>query len=70
MTTTTPSAVLVPVQPVFTDAERLALAGFLAGYRGLTRDAYAGSASVHYLVPHAVGAAVRGPPRGHRVLRP
>jgi len=41
MTTTTPSAVLVPVQPVFTDAERLALAGFLAGYRGLTRDAYA-----------------------------
>ena len=26
---------------VFTDPERLALAGFLAGYRGLTRDAYA-----------------------------
>ncbi|MGH9206485.1 MAG: tyrosine-type recombinase/integrase, partial [Acidimicrobiales bacterium] len=25
----------------FTDSERLALAGFLAGYRGLTRDAYA-----------------------------
>jgi hypothetical protein len=25
---------------VFTDAERLALAGFLAGYRGLTREAY------------------------------
>src|SRR5712672_4207044 len=41
MTTTTPSAVLVPVQPAFTDAERFALAGFLAGYRGLTRDAYA-----------------------------
>ena len=32
---------LVPVQPVFSDAERLALAGFLAGYRGLTREAYA-----------------------------
>jgi len=31
---------LVPIQPVFTDAERLALAGFLAGYRGLTREAY------------------------------
>jgi integrase len=31
---------LVPVQLVFTDAERLALAGFLAGYRGLTREAY------------------------------
>jgi hypothetical protein len=25
---------------VFTDSERLALAGFLAGYRGLTREAY------------------------------
>ena len=39
MTTTT--AALVPIQPAFTDAERLALAGFLAGYRGLTREAYA-----------------------------
>jgi integrase/recombinase XerD len=37
---TIPSTSLVPVQPVFTDAERLALAGFLAGYRGLTREAY------------------------------
>ena len=26
---------------VFSDHERVALAGFLAGYRGLTRDAYA-----------------------------
>ena len=34
------STSLVPVQPVFTDAERLALAGYLAGYRGLTREAY------------------------------
>ncbi len=40
MTTTTPSAALVTIQPAFTDAERLALAGFLAGYRGLTREAY------------------------------
>src|SRR5690348_7189249 len=39
MTTTTTA--LVPIQPVFSDAERLALAGFLAGYRGLTREAYA-----------------------------
>jgi integrase/recombinase XerD len=39
MTTTT--AALVPIQPAFTNAERLALAGFLAGYRGLTREAYA-----------------------------
>ena len=34
------STSLVPVQPVFTDSERLALAGYLAGYRGLTREAY------------------------------
>ena len=32
---------LVPLRPVFSNAERLALAGFLAGYRGLTREAYA-----------------------------
>ena len=38
--TTIPSAALVPVAPVFTNAERLALAGFLAGYSGLTRQAY------------------------------
>jgi integrase/recombinase XerD len=38
--TATASTSLVPVQPVFTDAERLALVGYLAGYRGLTRDAY------------------------------
>ena len=40
MASTSHSASLVPVQPTFTDAERLALAGFLAGYRGLTREAY------------------------------
>jgi hypothetical protein len=40
MTTTTPSAALVPAAPVFTNTERLALAGFLAGYSGLTREAY------------------------------
>ena len=40
MAATAPSTSLVPVQPVFTDSERLALAGFLAGYRGLTREAY------------------------------
>ena len=39
--TATTTAVLVPIQPAFTDAERLALAAFLAGYRGLTREAYA-----------------------------
>jgi integrase/recombinase XerD len=40
MTTSTPSVALVPVAPVFTTAERLALAGYLAGYSGLTRQAY------------------------------
>jgi hypothetical protein len=35
------SAALVLAEPVFSDHERLALAGFLAGYSGLTRDAYA-----------------------------
>ena len=34
------STSLVALQPVFTDAERLALVGYLAGYRGLTREAY------------------------------
>jgi integrase/recombinase XerD len=41
MTTAAPSTALVTIQPAFTDAERLALAGYLAGYRGLTREAYA-----------------------------
>ena len=42
MTTTTsfPSTVIAVAEPAFTNAERLALAGFLAGYTGLTRDAY------------------------------
>ena len=40
MVTTTPSTVLVPITPVFSPAERLALAGFLAAYSGLTRQAY------------------------------
>ncbi len=40
MATTIPSTALVPVTPVFTSTERLALAGFLAGYSGLTRQAY------------------------------
>ena len=34
MTITTPSDALIPVAPVFANTERLALAGFLAGYSG------------------------------------
>ena len=41
MTTAAPSTALATIQPAFSDPERLALAGFLAGYRGLTREAYA-----------------------------
>ena len=41
MTTAAPSTALVAIQPAFAGAERLALAGFLAGYRGLIREAYA-----------------------------
>ncbi len=40
MTTAAPSTALATIQLAFTDAERLTLAGFLVGYRGLTRDAY------------------------------
>src|SRR6185437_11189473 len=36
-----PATSVVVYDPVFADGERLALAGFLAGYRGATRDAYA-----------------------------
>ena len=43
MTTTTSSAstAIAVTEPVVTSHERLALAGFLAGYTGLTREAYA-----------------------------
>jgi hypothetical protein len=39
-TTTSAAAVIAIAEPVFTNPERLALAGFLAGYTGLTRQAY------------------------------
>jgi integrase len=51
-----PSTAPATIQPVFTDPERLALAGFLAGYRGLTREAYA--LDIEHL----------GLERGHRTL--
>jgi hypothetical protein len=41
MTTTATTTALATTVPVFTGPERLALAGFLAGYTGLTREAYA-----------------------------
>jgi integrase/recombinase XerD len=42
MTTSThPSAAQAVIEPVFSEPEKLALAGFLAGYSSQTRDAYA-----------------------------
>jgi hypothetical protein len=43
MTTTTSSAstAIAVTEPAFTSHERLAPAGFLAGYTGLTREGYA-----------------------------
>ena len=41
MSTTVLSAEVVLAEPTTNERERLALAGFLAGYRGRTRDAYA-----------------------------
>jgi integrase len=75
MTTTTPSAALIPVAPVFTNTERLALAGFLAGYSGLTHEAY--ELDLRQLlalnglrVSEATGAGIEalGVERGHRTL--
>src|SRR5215469_2480783 len=71
LATTTPSPELVPVTPAFTNTQRLALAGFLAGHSGQTRQALrAGPAPVRVLVPAPPGAPIRRPPRRHRVLRP
>jgi integrase/recombinase XerD len=40
-TSSSTSTTVAVAEPVFTSQERLALAGFLAGYTGLTREAYA-----------------------------
>jgi hypothetical protein len=60
MTTAAPSTALATIQPAFTDAERLALAGFLAGYRGLTREAYALAAPPQANVLSRVSASLTG----------
>jgi integrase/recombinase XerD len=57
MAATAPSAALVPITPAFTTAERLAVAGFLAGYSGLTRQAYELD-----LRPYAAWCRTRGLP--------
>jgi site-specific recombinase XerD len=40
MSTMPSSAALAVIEPAFTEPEKLALAGFLAGYLGMTREAY------------------------------
>jgi hypothetical protein len=71
MTATAPSTVLATIQPAFTGSERLAFTGFLAGYRGLTREAYTlDLRAVHQLVSIPPPAAVRRPPCRYRDLRP
>src|SRR6266568_7027625 len=40
MTTMPSPAALAVIEPEFSEAEKLALAGFLAGYSGMTREAY------------------------------
>src|SRR5262250_1777872 len=37
----TTSTAVAAIEPMFTEPEKLALAGFLTGYTGLTREAYA-----------------------------
>ena len=68
MAATTHSTSLIPIQPAFNESELLALAGFLAGYRGLTREAHARPAPVHWLGPSPLAAAVLGPPRRHETF--
>jgi hypothetical protein len=65
MTIAAQSAALATIQPAFTEAERLAFAGFLAGYRGLTREAYALD-----LRQFASWCHGRCMPAGHDILRP
>ena len=71
-TTSTPSTkTLAVAEEVFTDAERVALAGLLAGYRGLTRDTYA--LDLRQFVSWCEqpwAEAFLGPSLGHRALRP
>lgn len=70
MTTTASPAALGVTGPVFSEPGQLALAGFLASYTGLTREAYARLRPVRSLVRRAVHHAVRRTPCRHRMLRP
>ncbi len=67
MVARSPSTALMPVAPVFTNTERLALAGFLAGYSGLTHEAdeldlrqFASWCHNHHLRGASAGAGAGG----------
>jgi hypothetical protein len=64
------SATVATVEPVFTEPERLALAGFLAGYTGLTREAYALDLRQYASWCQQNQLPLPGPSRRHRMLRP
>jgi hypothetical protein len=65
--TTSTSAAFTVIEPVFTEPERLAPAGFLACYTGLTREAYPLDLRQ---CSEATGANIQalGVERGHRTL--
>ncbi len=66
----TTSTAVARYQPVLSDVERMTLLGFLAAYRGFTRDAYASnSAPAHCVVLATRSPSVRRPPGRHRMLR-
>ncbi len=73
MTTTGTSTAIVVAAAAFSDPERLALAGFLAGYRGLTRDADTldlpqfAAWCERCMVRAPPASPFRGPPSRHRV---
>lgn len=63
MTTTVSTAVVV-YDPGLVDPEHIALAGFLGGYRGLIRDAYAlDLRPVRGVLRPTPPGLVRGPPQ-------
>jgi hypothetical protein len=70
MTATTPSTALAT--PAGLHRRRAASARRVPSRvpRPDSRGLHPGPAPVHRLVPHPLAAAVRGPPRGHRDLRP
>jgi hypothetical protein len=71
MSTITPSTEVVLAEPATNERERLALAGSLAGYSGLARDAYA--LDLRQFLAWCTGhrhPPVRGAPSRHRVIWP